>query len=289
VLFDSEKGINLPPQRRKVGYLFQNYALFPRLTVQENILLVMPKAENREERLAGLLKRFNLRELENRLPNQLSGGQQQRAALARMLAADPAIILLDEPFSALDYHLREQMRMRLGELVRLQGDAVMVSHSRDDVYQLCDHLLILDGGRVLGRGETRAIFHRPGRIDVARLTGCKNISPVRILSERRLLALDWDLELTTAEPIGPAVKFVGIRAHDFIPIWEADPQGDNLVEMAIQGRSEEPFEWCVIFANARAINPSNQGGIWWKYSKYALSGFPRFLRVDPSVVMPLSE
>ncbi|MDR1535880.1 MAG: ATP-binding cassette domain-containing protein [Planctomycetota bacterium] len=289
VLFDSEKGINLPPQKRGVGYLFQNNALFPRLTAGENIRLAMPKTGDREERAAGLLERFRLGGLDGRLPRQLSGGQQQRVALARMLAANPRIILLDEPFSALDHHLRENMRLRLGELLRLQGDAIMVSHSRDDVYQLCGRLLTLDGGRVLGHGETRAVFHRPGRVEVARLTGCKNISPARVLSERRLLALDWDWELTTEEQIPPGTKFVGIRAHDFAPVREECPGGGNLVEMAVRERSEEPFEWCVVFANARAAPGPDRATLWWKCSKHAVADPPRFLRVDPAAVMPLAE
>lgn len=156
VLFDSAAGINLPPQQRRVGYLFQSYALFPHMTVEENIACALGREKDRKKRagtIASLVGRFRLEGLEKRYPGQLSGGQQQRVALARILAYEPEALLLDEPFSALDAHLKEKLQLELLELLRgYAGDAVMVTHSRDEAFRLCGRLLIMEHGRPFRRG-----------------------------------------------------------------------------------------------------------------------------------------
>ncbi|MDR3343366.1 MAG: ATP-binding cassette domain-containing protein, partial [Treponema sp.] len=131
VLFDSKRKINLKPQARQVGYLFQNYALFPRMTVLENITAALLRSkQERNRKAAQWIDRFGLAGLEDRYPAQLSGGQQQRTALARMLIREPELILLDGPFSALDTSLREQMQLQLLELLESRNDVIMVTHSR---------------------------------------------------------------------------------------------------------------------------------------------------------------
>ena len=136
VLFDSEQGINLPPQKRQVGYLFQNYALFPNMTVEQNILCGLRDRRNREERrrvLAEMCGLLQLEGLEQQKPSQLSGGQAQRTALARILVTQPRLLLLDEPFSALDSHLRDELQPQLQALLqRLGQQTLMVTHSRDE-------------------------------------------------------------------------------------------------------------------------------------------------------------
>ncbi|MCD7897424.1 MAG: ATP-binding cassette domain-containing protein, partial [Planctomycetaceae bacterium] len=141
VLFDAAARINLPPQRRRVGYLFQSYALFPNMTVAGNIAVALAgTGKERRARTGEYLERFGLAGMENRLPHQLSGGQQQRVATARMLAADPEAVLLDEPFSALDSHLRERMELQLLDLLRDRDDVILVTHSRDVAYRFATHI-----------------------------------------------------------------------------------------------------------------------------------------------------
>lgn len=140
VLFDSEKKINLTPQKRNVGYLFQNYALFPNMTVEANIAagLKCPERE-KQEIVREMIRLFKMEGLEKRYPSQLSGGQQQRTALARILAYEPDVIMLDEPFSALDFYLKEQLQLQVKEVLKnYSGDALLVTHSRDEVYRFCE-------------------------------------------------------------------------------------------------------------------------------------------------------
>jgi molybdate transport system ATP-binding protein len=254
-----------------VGYLFQNYALFPRMTVLENIITGLPLPKQEAKAKARVwLNRLQLGEFEDRYPSRLSGGQQQRAALIRMLIREPEAVLLDEPFSALDTNLREQMQFQLLELLKTRGDVIMVTHSRDEAYRICSEILVMDEGRVLGKGETRELFRNPGLVRIARLTGCKNISPIRQTGEREILALDWGLPLTLDYPLPPGISHVGIRAHDFLLQGGSSPEKPlNGIRPAILQRSEEPFEHAVLFTNADAKVPEERGIIWWKYSKYA--------------------
>ena len=187
VYFDSNKKINLKPQKRNVGYLFQNYALFPNMTVEENVAAGLSKDDDINI-VSEMIKRFHLEGLEKRYPRQLSGGQQQRVALARILAYNPDVILLDEPFSAMDTFLKEQLRIELVNLLRdFDGFSILVTHDRDEVFQFCDELLILDKGKIIAKGDTHELFENPGKVQVARLTGCKNISKMPLLLRQRLL------------------------------------------------------------------------------------------------------
>lgn len=140
VLFDSEKKINLPIQKRNVGYLFQNYALFPNMSVKENIAcgLKAHKVESIEEKIDSALKQFHIYELKNRYPNQLSGGQKQRVALARLVAYDPDVLLFDEPFSALDEDLKEGLMKELKPILSMDKPVIFVSHNKEEVQYLCE-------------------------------------------------------------------------------------------------------------------------------------------------------
>ncbi|MDR0629660.1 MAG: ATP-binding cassette domain-containing protein [Treponema sp.] len=289
VLFDSGQKINLKPQSRRVGYLFQNYALFPRMTVLENITAALSLSKQEKlQKARPWIARFGLTDLEDRYPRQLSGGQQQRVALARMLIQDPECILLDEPFSALDTHLREQMQVQLLQMLESRDDVIMVTHSRDEAYRLCDELLVIDRGRVLAKGATKALFQYPGSVPVARITGCKNISPLRRTGPQELYALDWGLSLRVPVPIEDSITHVGIRAHDFQPVWETPEPGTyNQVRMAITRRAEEPFEQVLLFTNGDTSNPAEQGEIWWKYSKYQVQEIPERLFIPSEALLLL--
>lgn len=306
ILYDSEKKRNLRPQKRRVGYLFQNYALFPNMTVEQNIMTGIEGRrqegffgkrgqnwrQSAESQVAGLIRRFRLEGLEHRYPRQLSGGQQQRVALARILAYKPQVLLLDEPFSAMDAYLRERLRLELVQVLREYGGiTVMVTHDRDEAYQLCDHLLLAEKGQVLESGLTREIFQNPRTRQAAGLTGCKNISRIQKVADHRLRALDWNnLELVTGKKIGDEICFAGIRAHDFQPVgedslerWRGRPDG-NLIPAGKAEVSEMPFEWYITLEN----------GLWWKVEKdiytHDWTGVvPGWLRVEPAQILLLQD
>jgi molybdate transport system ATP-binding protein len=293
ILFDSAKRINLRPQERRVGFLFQNYALFPNMTVLENIMSPR-RAKLRRAEAYRWVERFGLAGLENRYPRQLSGGQQQRAALARMLNASPDAALFDEPFSALDSTLREYMQLQLQELLR-EGEgvffrnAILVTHNRDEAYRLCPELAVMEGGKILIKGGTRGVFQNPCFVSAARLTGCKNISPVRRVSENEVFALDWGLRLRLNGGAGE-ITHIGIRAHDLVPVDGGfDGGGFNEARVRVSRLSSEPFEEVVLFTNADAKEASEQKEIWWKYSKYTGQKVPEKLFLPPEALLPLKD
>lgn len=229
VLFDSERQINLPSQQRQVGFLFQNYALFPHLTVVENIafgLYGLPKTE-RTKRVVQHISLMQLQGLERRYPHQLSGGQQQRVALARALAIEPQILLLDEPFSALDTHLRSQLEKHLQEILSsYSGVTLFVTHNLEEAYRICQNLVILDAGKVIAQGPKAEILERPTTFAVAQLTGCKNFSQAERVGTQTIRAVDWHCVLHVVEPIPSSVSLVGIRAHH-IKLMTAVGQSDR--------------------------------------------------------------
>jgi len=287
VLFDSEKGIDLPPQQRNVGLLFQNYALFPNMTVEQNILCALKKEKDPAARKAACgsaLRAMRLEELAHRLPSELSGGQQQRAALARILAGRPRILMLDEPFSALDSYLREEVEGEVGSLLsNFDGTALLVTHDRDEAYRLCREMIVMDSGEVLRAGTTKEVFADPRRLTAARLTGCKNILPCVRVDEHHVRLTGWERELTVALPVPEGCCAVGIRAHDFAP--EA-VDGENRMPVQVGASSETPFDWNVICTAA-----DDADKLWWKVSKTTLSSpppqAPAYLRVAPENIMPL--
>ena len=286
-LFDSEKKIDLPPQKRGVGLLFQNYALFPNMTVEQNILCGLHAEPDRAKRRAAcaeMIRALRLEGLEKRLPAALSGGQQQRVALARILAAKPKILMLDEPFSALDSYLREQVEGEVGALLAaFQGPALLVTHNRDEAYRLCREMIVMDGGRVLRAGETKAVFADPRSCTAARLTGCKNILPCVKAGPHSVRLAGWETELHLAAEVPEAVCAVGIRAHDFAPCAAGAP---NALPVRVVSSGENPFDWNLI-----CTAPGGEGRLWWKVSKATLASpepeTPQCLTVRPESVMLL--
>jgi len=182
VLFDSAHKINVPARARHIGLLFQHYALFPHLTVAGNIAFGLRRLPERERarRVQQQLAAAHLDGLASRYPRSLSGGEQQRVALARALAVEPAGLLLDEPFSALDTHLRNALERQLREtLGSYRGSTLFVSHNIEEAYRVCGQIVVLTRGGVAARGPKEEIFRHPPTLEVARLTGCKNSSRAR--------------------------------------------------------------------------------------------------------------
>jgi ABC-type sulfate/molybdate transport systems ATPase subunit len=216
VLFDSERRIDVPARARRIGLLFQNYALFPHLNVAENIafgLRQLPDAE-RNRRVAEQLAAAHLDGLAARYPATLSGGEQQRVALARALAIEPAALLLDEPFSALDTHLRSALERQLREtLANYSGSTLFVSHNLEEAYRVCEKLVVLSSGSVAAQGPKEEIFRHPPTLEVARVTGCKNFSRARRSPDGRVEALDWGCSLRVAQQFAKLPEHVAIRAH----------------------------------------------------------------------------
>lgn len=240
--FDSEKQINIPPQKRKIGYLFQNYALFPTMTVEQNISMGLLKCSKSEinKKVDAMISRFQLEELRYRYPHELSGGQQQRVALARILAYEPDLILLDEPFSALDTFLKDNLIHEMQEILKeYKGTMIIVSHSRDEIYTLSDYLFILDKGHIVESNDTKDIFQSPYYVESAKLTGCRNISPIERIDEHTCYAKSWGLTFHTNRIISDDMYYIGFRAHDLLPVKEP---GENTFSFKIKSITETPFE-----------------------------------------------
>lgn len=239
VLFDSEKKINLPPQSRRVGYLFQNYALFPNMTVAENILFAAVGTKN--EKLRSLdenLKRFQLRGLENSYPHELSGGQQQRVALARILTSHAKFLLLDEPFSALDSYLKWQLELELAEILKsYNGAAILVSHDRDEVFRLADKIAVLNQGKIDAINGKHELFDNPQTVAAAILTGCKNISSAKKIDDDKIFAEDWQVTLSINKKIPDDLKFIGIHSHAL----EVSRAGENIFPAELVQEIEDTF------------------------------------------------
>jgi molybdate transport system permease protein len=263
VLFDSASGIDLPSRARRVGLLFQHYGLFPHLTVERNIAfglrhLAGITPEQTAQRAARQVAEMHLSGLERQYPGALSGGQQQRVALARALAPQPAALLLDEPFSALDTHLRSQLERQLREtLARYGGVTLLVSHNLEEIYRLCSYLVVLDKGQVIAGGAREEMFHRPPNRTTARLTGCKNFSRARTLPDvkcqgrdgcKLVEALDWGCQLRVTQQTPRAAAHVAIRAHH-IGIEASPPESvagtgtaaENTFPCWLADSSEAPF------------------------------------------------
>lgn len=241
-LYDSAHGINVRTQDRSVGYLFQNYALFPTMSVEKNIGIgVRGSRAVRNERVREMIRRFHLEGLEDRLPSQLSGGQQQRTAIARIMAYSPEIILLDEPFSALDIYLKDQMQQELQYQLRdYEGTVILVTHSRDEAYRFSEDLMIVDEGRIAAQGKTKDVFSKPGTVAAAKISGCKNISTARRIDDHTFAAEQWGTTLRTSFILPQDFNAVGYRAHEFLPVW--GERKENCIPFLLESSAELQFE-----------------------------------------------
>ncbi|MBT9776475.1 ATP-binding cassette domain-containing protein [Clostridium sp. MCC353] len=258
VLFDSEKKINLRVQDRKVGYLFQNYALFPNMTVRQNVEIGAAGHDSvkKKENAGRCMKLLQVEDLADNYPGRLSGGQQQRAALARILASEPDVLMLDEPFSALDYYLKESIQLDLLNILKeYEGDILMVTHSRDEIYRFCRNIHVLEQGNMVVSGKTKEVFANPQVVAAAKLTGCKNIVEAVPISNHEVEVPSWGTTLTFTEKVPEEIDHIGIRAHYFRKRTADDSV--NVIPCRAKRLLEDPFEMTVILDN----------GIWWKIPK----------------------
>ena len=288
-LFDAEQGINLPSHQRKVSLVFQNYALFPHLSIAQNIafgLQKLPK-ELRRERVKQQLALVQLEGLGDRFPHQLSGGQQQRVALARALATEPEALLLDEPFSALDTHLRSQMERQLVEtLATYPGVTLFVTHNLDEAYRVCENLMVMSGGNPIAFDTKHRIFEHPRTVRVAQLTGCKNFSRAVVVGTNLVKALDWGITVQVVEAIPDDLADIGIRAHQISIMPKLDPSQTNTVPCWLASTSETPHRMTLFLKfNSAPVGLQDyhvQAEIFKeKWQAIKDQPFPWYVRFDP--------
>jgi molybdate transport system permease protein len=292
VLFDSETGINVPSRDRHIGFLIQNYALFPNMTVAQNIAFGLPKklsAGSVRVQVEEQLIAMQLQGLGDRYPHQLSGGQQQRVALARALASQPEALLLDEPFSALDTHLRSQLEQQMTEtLADYQGVALFVTHNMEEAYRVCPNLLVLEHGQAAHYGSKYDIFEHPMSVSVAQLTGCKNFSRAVPQGKQQVQALDWGCHLEVLKPIPDELSHVGIRAHQII--FTHDSSQANTFPCWLVRTSETPHRMTLFLKLHTAPNNNQdyhlQAEVFKeKWTQIKDQPSPWYVRLDPMRLM----
>lgn len=283
VLFDSEKGIDLPPQKRHVGLLFQNYALFPNMTVEKNLMAGLKVSEKNKAKakaqVADIIDRFYLTGLEKHRPHQLSGGQQQRTALARILLTKPQLLMLDEPFSALDGYLRWKLEMELMDILKeFHGTALFVSHSRDEIYRICQKVCVMDQGNSTPVVTVKDMFEEPKTLAACQLSGCKNYSEAENCHGNEVYARDWGIRLDCGCPIPPGITHIGVRSH-YIHLLSPEEclESDkiNRMECRIKRIVEDVFNMVVMAEPLKAAPGSGNSQLrlempkeqWFSYTK----------------------
>ena len=242
-IFDSSRKIDVIPQKRDVAYMFQNYALFPNMTVRENIEVVLSGSkEYKKDKADMYMKKFCIDNLEDKMPRNLSGGQQQRVALARIMAYEPKLILLDEPFSALDNDLKDKLQIELEDMLSdYEGMVIMVSHSRDEIYRFSDELIIIHNGMVVEQGKTKEVFSRPKTFEGAKMVGVTNILPVEVDHDSSIKIPDLDIRITRDDyerldvkdriidfvELKNKIKYIGVRDRDFKIVYSQSIDKNN--------------------------------------------------------------
>ncbi len=267
VLYDSATGEDVACARRRIGIVFQDYALFPHMTVEQNVGFGLSAlgAEERRRVVARHLERMHIAELAGRTPSEISGGQRQRVAIARCMAMEPDALLLDEPFAALDPHLRRKTEEQLREtLAEYTGAVLFVTHDMEEAFRFCSELVVLDGGRAIASGPKQELFERPRSVVAARLTGCKNIVAARRAGAQRIAVEAWGCELRTECAVPDALTHVGVRSHqiEIVPdaIDAAVATGGNTFPGWLVGSSEAPHEMTLylrLHAPALAAEPAH--------------------------------
>jgi molybdate transport system ATP-binding protein len=257
VFYDSSKNINLKPQDRNIGFVFQNYALFPHMTVVENIKLGLNNIDkfNKDLICNEYIKKLNLESIKNLYPKQLSGGQQQRVALARAFAKNPDILLLDEPFSALDYHLRDAMEENLKDVLKnYKGSVVFVTHNINEAYRVCDDIVVYDSGLAINKRNKDELFKQPKSLKEAKLTGFKNISKCEYINSETIYAIDWDIHINISNMnLNKDLNYVCIREND---IKISNNRRTDVFNMEFIDIIENPFDYTIGVKRANSSKSS---------------------------------
>jgi molybdate transport system permease protein len=295
VLFNSATATKISAAHRKIGVVFQDYALFPRMTVAENVgfgLSRLPERD-RQARVRCQLERMHIAELADRYPSEISGGQRQRVAIARCIAIEPDALLLDEPFAALDPHLRRQTEEQLREtLASYNGAVIFVSHDMEEAFRFCSDLLVLDSGKVIASGPKHQLFERPQRVAAARLTGCKNIAPARRVGDELIAVEAWNCELRTSRDFPNTLTHVGIRSHQIKFQLTAD--GENTFACWLVATSETPHEMTLYLRLHAAPQAGELHHLQADVPKDAWSALssqpqPWLIKLDPARLLLLEE
>lgn len=239
--------VNLTPQQRKTAMLFQNYQLFPNLTVRQNIAAGIPRKtpRSRAKKLVDeQLVRFGLLDKGDRYPLQLSGGQQQRVALGRMLAARPSILMFDEPFSALDSHMKSALEQNLlGLFEEFEGSILYVSHDIDEAFRFCDRIAVVESGHIEELSQKQDLVNRPQSLASIKLSGCKNTSRARKIDDHHVRLLDFGVTIETSQPAPDDTAFAGVRAFR---LEQAAEPGPNVFRVRCDRVSDARFDRTVM-------------------------------------------
>ncbi len=294
VFFDSEKKINLKPQERHVGLLFQNYALFPNMNVVQNLRTGLRKQklnkEQEQKALHDIMEKFYLQGLEHHRPSQLSGGQQQRVALARILLAKPRILMLDEPFAALDEFLRWKLELELEDIIKeFGGTTLFVSHNRDEIYRICDRVCVMNRGQSSEAVPIKELFAAPVSREAAYLSGCKNFSDAAVTAAGEVMALDWGITLQCDTTGKEDTSSVGVRSHFIHPVLpEAGGTSKNVFPCKVERVIEDVFSYILIVSTKEEarIRVDVAKEQWQQYQKH-ISGNEMWIGIDEKDVMLL--
>lgn len=256
ILFDSKKNINLKPQERKIGFLFQDYALFPNMTVYENIKTgIRDKSLDVDRIVNKKLDEMDLQAVRDNKPSEISGGEKQRTALARILVNDARLLLLDEPYSAIDGYLRWKIELEIKDTIeKYKIPTLFVSHDRDEVYRMCDSIVTMKNGVSEDIKETKELFNNPVTLSAAELSGCKNFSNLEKKSDHIYFAKEWGLDLDIND--NKSCDIVGIRSH-YIEITDKNT-GKNTYPLEIVKEIEELFNYCIM---ARSSESRQKGRV----------------------------
>lgn len=286
-LFDSASHVNLPPQKRRVGYLFQQYALFPNMTVRQNIAAAVRNRKVRAAAVEEKIRRFQLEAVADLRPYQLSGGQQQRCALARILASEPKAILLDEPFSALDSYLKDQLEWELSEtLAAFSGPVVWVSHDQGEVLRNCPKVCVLDHGCSQATRPMKELITQPDTEAAARLSGCENFADA-LPRDHSVTLPAWGVTFTCTAPVPEDIRRVGIRARSLRPAADEDL---NVFPCRVIRLVEDVNSFLVLLRPEEAA--ADLPPIRMAADRHAWTANPGetiLIAADPSGILPLRE